>query len=159
MNECVMSGRIGRDPELKKAASGTSCCFFSLAVRRNRAKEGEQNTDWFEVKTFGSTAEFVANYAEKGDLLIVKGPIQIRQYQGRDGSDRTAVEIYADSVEIAVKTQQTYKEAGPSASVRGKPNTSQAKKRQAIPAATPDEVAQRVFEETGEIIEPDDLPF
>lgn len=155
MNECVMSGRIGRDPELKKAASGTSCCFFSLAVRRNRAKDGEQNTDWFEVKTFGSTAEFVANYAEKGDLLIVKGPIQIRQYQARDGSDRTAVEVYADSVEIAVKAQQTGRETGS----RSKPNTSQAKKRQAIPAATPDEVAQRVYEETGEIIEPDDLPF
>lgn len=43
-------------------------------------------------------ARFVQQYFRKGRTAIVEGRLQVRDYTGRDGSKRRAVEVVADSV-------------------------------------------------------------
>ena len=47
------------------------------------------------------TAEFLEKYFHKGDLISIEGRIQARQYQDRNGNNRTAVEIVARNVFFA----------------------------------------------------------
>ena len=43
-------------------------------------------------------ARFVQQYFRKGRVAVVEGRLQVRDYTGRDGSKRRAVEVVADSV-------------------------------------------------------------
>ncbi|MFA5635767.1 MAG: single-stranded DNA-binding protein [Anaerovoracaceae bacterium] len=95
INSVVLVGRIGKRPELKYSQNGTPLCKFSLAVNR-RGKDDEP--DWLNIVCFGKTAEFVAQYMDKGALVGVEGRIQTRQYE-KDGQTLTWTEIAANGVQ------------------------------------------------------------
>lgn len=100
INRTVLVGRITRDPELRKTTSGTSTVSFTLAVNRQYKKEGEQEADFINCVAWRGTADFLANYVKKGNLLGVEGRIQTRNY--KDQSDRTVyvTEVICDSVQL-----------------------------------------------------------
>jgi single-stranded DNA-binding protein len=81
INNATLVARIGKQPDLTYSQSGTPLCKFSLAVAR-RGKGDE--ADWLNIVCFGKTAEFVAQYLDKGALVGVEGRIQTRQYE-KDG--------------------------------------------------------------------------
>lgn len=157
MNHASISGRLGRDPELRKTTSGLSACSFSLAVKRPYAKEGEQDTDWINVQAWRQSADYICDHAEKGDLIGIEGRIQVRSYTGRDGTEKTITEIVAERVEVLQTATKTAASSGNTANRSRTPSAS--KKRQEVQAATPDEIARWAYEETGEVVNPDDLPF
>lgn len=98
INVSVLTGRLVRDPEMKQTQSGVPVVSFCVAVER-RGKSGEdRQTDFINIIAWRSTAEFVAKYFHKGDMIGVQGSIQTRKYQDRDGNNRTAFEIVADGV-------------------------------------------------------------
>lgn len=100
LNRIVLIGRLTADPEQRAANSGTLITKFRLAVDRNRkGPDGEKQTDFFNVACFGKTAEFVAQYAAKGDLVAVDGRCEIDEYTDRDGNRQRAVQVSADNVQ------------------------------------------------------------
>ena len=95
-------GRLGRDPELRRTQSGTAVVSFSLAVDRDfKSQSGERETDWINVTAWRNTAEFVSKYFTKGRMALVEGRFQTRKWVDNDGTNRTAVEVVADSVYFA----------------------------------------------------------
>lgn len=99
LNRVTISGRIGRDLELKSTQSGVSVVSFSLAVDRDFKDKanGERATDWIGVVAWRSTAEYVCRYGAKGRQLIVDGRLQVRDWTNKDGNKRRSVEVVADS--------------------------------------------------------------
>jgi single-strand DNA-binding protein len=69
---------------------------FSIAVDRNTA---EKETDFIRVVAFKQSAEYVANYVAKGNMVAVDGRLQCRQYQTNDGQKREIVEVIVDRVQ------------------------------------------------------------
>lgn len=99
INSAVIMGRITADPELKTTQSGTSVCSFTVAVDRNYQKQGQdRQADFISVVTWRQTAEFVAKWFRKGQMIAVQGEIQTRNYEDRKGNKRTAVEVVASQV-------------------------------------------------------------
>lgn len=99
INSAVIMGRITADPELKTTQSGTSVCSFTVAVDRNYQKQGQDHqADFISVVTWRQTAEFVAKWFRKGQMIAVQGEIQTRNYEDRKGNKRTAVEVVASQV-------------------------------------------------------------
>ena len=87
------------DPELKTTSTGVSVTSFRIAVDRNYVKAGEQReTDFIDIVAWRSSAEFVCKHFNKGSLIAVDGQLQTRQYQTKDGQNRTAVEVVADNI-------------------------------------------------------------
>lgn len=80
MNSVQLIGRITKDLELKRTASGTSSLQFSLAV--DRAKDG---TDFISCVAYGKTADNMERYLKKGSKVAVEGRIQTRNYEGKNG--------------------------------------------------------------------------
>lgn len=98
-NRVVLMGRMVADPELKTTNSGVSVCSFRIAVDRSYVKNGEQRqTDFFDIVAWRSSAEFVCKHFSKGSLIAVDGQLQSRQYQTKDGQNRTAIEVVADNI-------------------------------------------------------------
>ena len=100
LNKIFLMGRLGHDPEVRYTQAGKPVASFSLAVDRDYTDQatGERPTDWIDVVAWDARARFVQQYFRKGRMAIVEGRLQVRDYTGRDGSKRRAVEVVADSV-------------------------------------------------------------
>lgn len=99
LNRWIGSGRLTKDPELKKTYNGLDIATFKIAVDRD-GKPGDENkkTDFIKVVAWGKIAEFVGKYFTKGSLVIVEGRLHIRSYIDEEGTKRSATEIVADRV-------------------------------------------------------------
>ena len=82
LNHIVVMGRLTRDPELRKTASGVSVASFSVAVDRDFSQQdGKKETDFLDVVAWRNTAEFAAKYFTKGRMAVVSGRLQIRNWE------------------------------------------------------------------------------
>lgn len=101
LNVTILMGRLTKDPETRSTTSGTTVCNFSIAVDRRFKKDGQPPADFFNIVTFSKTAEFVAKYFTKGQLVAVSGTLQNRTWDDADGKKRYATDIIADEVHFA----------------------------------------------------------
>lgn len=101
LNTVILMGRLTRDPELKQTPQGVSVATFSLAVDRNYSKGEEKQTDFINITAWRSTADFVAKYFTKGQLVAIRGRLQTRQWQDQSGQKRYATDVVADEVFFA----------------------------------------------------------
>ena len=101
LNHIVLMGRLTRDPELRRTGSGTPVTTFTLAVDRDfggNRETGERETDFIDIVTWRSTAEFVSKYFAKGRMAVVEGRLQIREWKDQNGNNRRSAEVVADNV-------------------------------------------------------------
>lgn len=102
LNVAVLMGRLTGDPEIRVTQDGKKVASFSVACDRDfKNRDGERQTDFLNIVAWEKTAEFLEKYFHKGDLISIEGRIQARQYQDRNGNNRTAVEIVARNVFFA----------------------------------------------------------
>lgn len=95
LNRITVQGRLCAAPELRQTQNGKAVANFTLAVDRDHNRE---ETDFIDVVAWNGTAEFVSKYFNKGSAAIVSGRLQMRKYEAKDGTNRTAYEIVADNV-------------------------------------------------------------
>ena len=99
LNHIVLMGRITRDPELRRTASGTPVATFPIAVDRDfKSENGEKETDFIDIVAWRNTAEFVSKYFTKGRMAVVSGRLQIRSWTDKDGNKRRSAEVVADNI-------------------------------------------------------------
>lgn len=97
MNLIILTGNLGKDPDLRYTSNGTAVCSFSIGVQRPHKKD---TTDWLQCTAWRQQAEFIGKYAHKGDKVAVAGVMTVRDYEDRDGNKRRAYEVVCDSVEL-----------------------------------------------------------
>ena len=98
LNKTFLQGRLTDDPELKHTANGKAFTDFSVAVEDGRKSNGERITNFFRIKAWGSTAEFICKYFEKGQQIIVEGRIAASSYTDRNHNKRRDVFVLVESV-------------------------------------------------------------
>jgi len=106
----TVKGNLGSDPELKfvKTSRGeTGLVTFSLAHTPKEKKgdtwvEGE--TIWFRITSWGEKGEALVDTLRKGDSVIVQGNMKQSSFKGRDGQDKTVLEINATDIGLVPKT-------------------------------------------------------
>ena len=96
MNTVALSGRLGRAVDYKQGSEPKkSVAKFSIAVN-GRTKD---DTSWIDCVAFGSTAEYLAKYSDKGSLLLVEGRLKQETWQDRNGNNRTAIKVYVQNAQ------------------------------------------------------------
>jgi single-strand DNA-binding protein len=105
LNTVTLTGRAGRDPEVKFFESGTAVAQFSLAVD-GFAKDGKKPTHWVDIKVWGKSAQFCADYLRKGGKVGVVGRLEQEKWTSKDGDERSKLVVVADRVELLGDKQQ-----------------------------------------------------
>ena len=83
INNVVLTGRLTKDVELKYYNGEKSVCYFTIAVNRNyKNANGEYDADFINCKAYRNTAEYLAKYCNKGDLVGVVGSNEITEKDG-----------------------------------------------------------------------------
>lgn len=97
LNRITITGRLCADPELRHTKTEIAVCSCRIACARDYAKEGEQDTDFFDVTAWRSTAEFIRKHFTKGRVITLDGRMQGRDWTDKDGKKRTSYEVVADN--------------------------------------------------------------
>lgn len=100
MNKVTLIGRLTKDPEMNKTASGIDVCNFTLAINRTyKDAKGSELTDFIPIVVWRTAATNCGKYLTKGSLCAVAGGIQTRTYE-KDDEKRYITEVVADTVQF-----------------------------------------------------------
>ena len=78
MNYVSLLGRLTKDVELKQTSTGKTYCRFSLAVKKEFAKDG---ADFINCIAWDKRAELLANYFSKGQRVLIQGRLSTSSYE------------------------------------------------------------------------------
>ena len=98
MNQVLLTGRLTRDPEVRKLASGKSVAQFGIAT--NDYRGGSEHSEYHTVVTWDRLAEICGEYLGKGQLVSISGRLQTRQWEDDDKKRHWKTEIAASTVEM-----------------------------------------------------------
>lgn len=98
LNKVFLSGNLTRDVEVRYSQQGTAFARTSIAINRHTNKE--KAVDFFNVVSFGKTAEFCGKYFHKGSRVLVEGRLQTNSYE-KDGVKHNATDVIVDNIEFA----------------------------------------------------------
>lgn len=156
LNVVAIMGRLVADPELRTTTQGHSVCSFRIACDRSYAQQGqERQADFIDIVAWRQQADFVSKYFRKGSVIAVEGSLQTRQYQDKQGSKRTAVEVVANNISFAGAKRQDSQRA-PSYEQQTTSHVQQAKAAQDAPQPA---YTQGSMDDFAVINDNDDLPF
>ena len=98
-----LAGFVASEPSFKRLENGTSTAKLRVAYteRRFSRETGEWAdgpTSFVTVLCWRTLADNVAISLRKGEPVVVRGRLRVREYEGKDGSPRIAVEVDASSV-------------------------------------------------------------
>jgi single-strand DNA-binding protein len=109
MARIEVTGNVGTDPEIKfyDGKNGSfGVASFSLGYTP-REKKGQDWIDgetlWFRVSILGKQAEAITDSVRKGDRVFVVGAFKQSSYQAKDGSQKTGLEIKAETIGVLPK--------------------------------------------------------
>jgi len=98
MNQCILTGNLGADPEVRYSNEGNPIANFNLAFRLSKEKTG-----WVKVVCFNKTAEVAANYLHKGAKILVSATLDQNRWETEDGQQRSSMQLIANRIEF-IKT-------------------------------------------------------
>lgn len=100
LNNLVISGKLGRDPE-KKHLGGSVLCTLSLAhtERYKQKDEWKEKTVWVDVKVWGKSAEYICEKMSKGQIVICSGKLSMESWESKEGKTINKLVMAAHSVE------------------------------------------------------------
>ena len=102
LNEVMLIGRLGADPEIRYTQDGKPVATFRIATNRYWNEDGErkEKTDWHRIVAWNRLAEIAGEYLEKGRLVYVEGRLETRSWEDQDGIKRWVTEIIARDIQM-----------------------------------------------------------
>jgi single-strand DNA-binding protein len=98
INSITLTGRAGRDPEVRYFENGSMVANVSIAIDKFKRDE---KPDWFDVKLWGKQAQVAADYLRKGSLFGVTGRLEWETWTDPNtGEERKKPVIVADRLQL-----------------------------------------------------------
>lgn len=94
INNVVLMGRLTANPEILQVKTGAACPF-TIAIERKFSKD--KTVDYIPCSSWGKTAEFIAKYFKKGQMIYVVGNIQNYTYKDKMGEEKTINKIIVEN--------------------------------------------------------------
>lgn len=102
MNIVCITGNLGKDPDIRSTASGTTIMQFSLAVNERRKVNDEWTdyTHWIPCVVIGSRAESLSRILHKGSKVGITGRLSYSSWKNESGENRSKIEVKVSEVEL-----------------------------------------------------------
>ncbi len=95
LNSIIIQGRIAKLNELKLTQTQKSVLSFTVACDRDFDRE---NTDFIPCVAWGKAADFIDKYFQKGQMILIRGRLQVREWTDDRNNRRSSTEIIVESV-------------------------------------------------------------
>ncbi|PGP12727.1 hypothetical protein COA01_33450 [Bacillus cereus] len=101
LNELILIGRIGSQPESTETKNGTKLVTISLPLFHSYTPEGRK-TEWIQCRAFGKLGNIV-EMAKKGVLVAVKGEIHNPTWEDENGNKKSRAYVVIESFRFLEK--------------------------------------------------------
>jgi single-strand DNA-binding protein len=98
MKKIIITGNVGRDPEVRADASGNTFVTFSVGV--SVGTKQNPKTDWVDVVVSGRSVDVARNYVRKGSKVLVEGHPTAGAYINRENKPVGVLRIYSHNIEF-----------------------------------------------------------
>jgi single-strand DNA-binding protein len=98
LNQTVLTGNLGADPETYYNPEGSPVSTFNLAFRSSKKKTG-----WIKCVAFGKLAEVTSQYLHKGARIGIIGTLDQQKWETDEGVTRSSFQLICNSLEF-IKT-------------------------------------------------------
>lgn len=107
----IIDGNVGNEPETRTFQNGGELTSFRLGhgqgyMDRQSNQWVDQGAMWLSVVPQSNAAKKLIPYIHKGSRVVVSGRLQERAYKDQHGTDRTVLEVRADSISLIPRQQQ-----------------------------------------------------
>lgn len=97
-NQVTVTGRLAKDPEIRRLNNGNQVVSFSIACseqwRDKNSGERKEKTEWISVSIFNDGLVKIAEqYVSKGSRVLIQGKLQTRKWHDQSGNDRYMTEV------------------------------------------------------------------
>lgn len=104
MNQTILIGNIGNDPEIKTLNDGREVANMSLATTeywRDESGNRSEKTTWHMVQTFRpGLVDVIRKFVKKGSKICVSGSYLSSSYVDKENNKRTMFYVRIDSMEL-----------------------------------------------------------
>lgn len=100
MNLTILTGNLGRDPELRQH-NGDNILNFPIGVQVG-SRDNPQ-TMWVDCAIWGKRATSLQPYLAKGHRVTVSGSIKLEEYQAKDGTQKSRLRLSVDQLDLPPK--------------------------------------------------------
>lgn len=112
-NLFLIIGRLTKDIELYTNENNVASTRFNIAVNRTfKNAEGNYDTDFINCVAYRETAERLAKFCHKGDLLGIKGSIRTGSYE-KDGETKYTQNLVVGDLQFLSNKKTEEKEIAP----------------------------------------------
>jgi len=108
MKKIIVTGNVGRDPEMRADQSGGQFATFSIGV--SVGTKQNPKTDWVDISCNGKLADIARNYIKKGTKLLVEGFPSVGAYINKENKPVGTLRIYANNIEMLSKREDAQSE-------------------------------------------------
>jgi len=98
LNQAILTGNLGQDPEIYYSSDGDPIAKFSLAFRISKKKTG-----WIRVVCFNRLAEIAEKHLHKGARIGLIANLDENKWETDEGVKRNSIQLIANSIEF-IKT-------------------------------------------------------
>lgn len=91
MQQIIIVGYLGRDPETRYHQSGTPSTTFSVAVTetwKDRNEQKQERTEWFYCEAWGKTAEVAGEFLQKGSQVQIIGTMRTDEWEDNNTGEK-----------------------------------------------------------------------
>ena len=111
LNQVIIIGRIGQDPERRTTTSGLDIANMSVATTTAKKvefarDEWKEETEWHRCTAFGKIAAYITRFAAKGRLVYLSGRLQTRKWTDNGGTDHYTTSILVEQFQFLDKGDQ-----------------------------------------------------
>lgn len=99
LNQVVLVGRLTDDVEVTETENGKKVSTLILAVQRSyKNSDGIYEADFIKCTLWNAVASSTSEYCKKGDIIGLKGRLQVNSYTDNDGTKKYSTEVIAEKV-------------------------------------------------------------
>jgi single-strand DNA-binding protein len=158
VNKVIIVGNLGADPETRYLPSGDAVTSIRVATtdryKDKQSGEMREATEWHSISFFGKLAEIAGQYLKKGSQVYVEGSLRTRKYTDKNGVEKYATDIRADTMQMLGSRQGMGGEGAGSGGGGYSRPAAPAQRPAATPAAAQRPAASSGFDDMD-----DDIPF
>ena len=98
LNQTVLTGNLGADPEVFYSSEGNPVATFNLAFRSSKKKTG-----WIKCVAFSRLAEVTEKHLHRGARVGIIGTLDQQKWETDEGVTRSSFQLICNSLEF-IKT-------------------------------------------------------
>lgn len=101
MYKLIITGNLGKDPELRQTQSGEDYALFTVGVKASKDK-----TQWVDCVCYKAVSKVAMDYLKKGSKVLLEGTPAVKAYINKNNEAVATLSLSVATLEMLSSNKQ-----------------------------------------------------